>query len=362
MESEKSALPHILHREPHSLRQWMNGIVLVLLPLLACAVVVYGLRVLLPVLGVALGAVVVETAANRIRYRRLQWRHNCALASALLLALLLPPATPLWLALIAGAAAMLLGREVFGGLGRNFIHEAAIGKLAVLLFWGPVLERAYLQPFWWRDGGWLTSWRLPAGETAVAVSNLQTLFYNAGRYLTEVISGEKAELALGMPENIVRSADSFRLIASVPIGQFWLADAGGLIGEASIAAILLAYLMLSRRRVFSWEIPLAGLLSFALMSLVMALWLPLAGGNFLYFFAIGELWLMLTLFGTDSVTSPLVRRGKLAAGLLFGITAALATAYIEPRFDPILLALVCMNCAVPLLNLWTMPRGRYGKS
>jgi Na+-translocating ferredoxin:NAD+ oxidoreductase subunit D len=359
MVSDKPQKVHILHRETLTMRRWMSGQSLVLFPLLLAAVFVYGMRVLLPLVGAVSGAVVADLAVGKLRKIPGQWRNLSAPAAGLLLALLLPPATPFYLALLGGAFTILLGRELFGGLGGNIIHEAVTGKLALLLVSGTVIRESYLQPFWWGSGGWLTSWHLPEKMSSLEAGGLLRLYHQASDYLAEIVSGESAELAMGLPEHISRSAAAFKLIASVPTDQFWLAHAGGLIGEVSIAAILFGHIWLSRRRVFNWELPLLGLISFALVNLISGLFSPLAGGNFLYYFAIGEFWLMLTLFGTDTVTAPLTRRGRLLAGIVLGSAAALLTSFITPDYEPFLLALLLMNLLTPPINLLTLPRGRF---
>ena len=354
MVSEQPQKVHILHRETLTMRRWMSGQSLVLFPLLLAAVFVYGIQALLPIIGSVAGAVLADLAVGLLRRSPQQWRNLSAPAAGLLLALLLPPATPFYLALLGGAITILLGRELFGGLGGNIIHEAVAGKLSLLLLSGGILRESYLQPFWWRSGGWLTSWHLPDSISSLEAGGLLCLYHQAVDYLAEIVSGESAELALGLPEHISRSAAAFRLIASVPADQFWLTNAGGLIGETSIASILFGYLWLSRRRVFNWELPLLGLISFALVNLISGLFSPLAGGNFLYYFAIGEFWLILTLFGTDTVTAPLTRRG-----IILGSTAALLTTLITPDYEPFLLALLLMNLLTPPINLLTLPRGRF---
>ena len=359
MVSEQPPKVHILHRETLTMRRWMSGQSLVLFPLLLAAVFVYGMRVALPIAGAVTGAVLADLVVGRLRRSPGQWRNLSAPAAGLLLALLLPPATPGYLALLGGAITILLGRELFGGLGGNIIHEAVTGKLVLLLLSGGILKGSYLQPFWWRSGGWLTSWHTPDIMSSLEAGGLLRLYHQAGDYLAEIVSGESAELALGLPDHISRSAAAFRLIASVPTEQFWLAHAGGLIGEASIAAILFGYIWLSRRRVFNWELPLLALISFALVNMISGLFSPLAGGNFLYYFAIGEFWLVLTLFGTDTVTTPITRRGRMLAGLVLGSVAALLTTFITPDYEPFLLALLLMNLLTPPINLLTLPRGRF---
>lgn len=359
MVSDDTPQVHILHRESLTIRRWMSGQVIALLPLLIAAVSVYGLVVLLPVAGAVGGAALADLLAGALKRTPGQWRNHSALASGLMLAMLLPPATPFWVALAGGGLAVLLGRELFGGLGRNLLHEVAVGKLLLLLFFNGLMEKTYLQPFWWRPEGWLLSWQLPPGLTALDSGNLATLFHNAVRYLTEITSGESAELALGLPEHISRSAAAFRLIASVPDGQFWLTHAGGLIGESSIFAVLLAFLWLSHRRIFNWELPLLGLLSFSLVGLITGLLNPLSSSNFLYHLASGEFWLVMTLLATDTVTSPVTRQGRLLAGVILGSSAELLIGLLPPGYEPFLLALLLMNLFTPALNLLTMPRGRY---
>ena len=147
-------------------------------------------------------------------------------------------------------------------------------------------------------------------------------------------------------------ADAYHFLASLPADGFWLSNRGGLFGDVSAAAVILSFFLLSRHRIFNWEIPLLGLLAFSGTYFLVDSWLrPGAGGNFLFFLVVPEFWLVLLILGTEVTTTPFLRGSRLAGGVLLGGAAALLLIWLPPEREPLLLAVVILNLFTPLLNL-----------
>ena len=128
----------------------MTEVLIALVPVVAAAVVFFGPSALLVLAASTLGSVLAEWAFGGRRGFVAAFRDGSAPLTGLLLGLTLPPAIPLWMAVLGGAVAIALGKTVFGGLGQNVFNPALVG-------------RAFLQAAFPTV---LTTWSPPAGEAA----------------------------------------------------------------------------------------------------------------------------------------------------------------------------------------------------
>ena len=118
---------------PHTHSWWttprlMWAVTLCLMPALAAGVAFFGPRGLLLVAAAMAGAVGTEVAIDRWRGQASRLADGSALLTGLLLGLVLPPALPLWMAVLGGAVSIALGKAVYGGLGMNIFNPALVGR------------------------------------------------------------------------------------------------------------------------------------------------------------------------------------------------------------------------------------------
>lgn len=272
-----------------------------------------GLLYLLPTLLLcALTAFFWEALFSRARRQAL----NAAwLVSVTLLALILPPALPWWQIILGVSFGTVLGKEVFGGTGRNFINPA-LAAYAFLFF-------AY-----------------PAGFAADS----------AYIPIDGVTSATPLALAAagGLPE----------LSAALTWSQAFWGAIPGAPGETSTAACLLGAAILLAVGVASWRIMLAGLLgAFALASLLTVMGgngNPILGLPFHWHLVLGSLTFGLVFMATDPVSSALTQTGQWWYGLLIGAMIILVRAFNPLFAEGTMLAILFGNIFAPVIDRFVL--------
>lgn len=142
---EVGAAPHSPPKA--SVPVMMRRVLYALVPAAACHAWFFGWGLLVNFAICALAALLAEAAFLKLRGRatREALRDNSALVTAALLAFSMPPLTPWWVPAAGGAAAIVLGKQIFGGLGRNLFNPAMVGY-AILLVSFPVEMTQWVPP------------------------------------------------------------------------------------------------------------------------------------------------------------------------------------------------------------------------
>ena len=305
-----SSSPHV--RSPESTRRIMLDVIIALLPATACGIYFFGLHSLWVVLASVAAAIAAEAVLQLIMKRKITALDGSAALTGLLLALNLPPAVPVWIPIIGSAFAIAIVKQVFGGLGHNFVNPALAARAFLVVSW-PTL---------------LTTWTMPAD--AVSTATPLTALKLGGAELSPYL-----DMAVG--------------------------NIGGCIGETSAIALLLGGLYLLARRVIDWRIPSVYIATVALFTWVAG---PegLFTGDALYHILGGGLMLGAIFMATDYTTSPMSGNGKIVFALGCGILTSVIRlwgGYPEGVSYSILL----MNLVVPLINKAFKPKlfGRTAK-
>ena len=291
--------PHIHTAE--STDRLMGDVLLALCPAIAVAGVLFGWRALL-LIAVCVGtSVLAEYVVCRLRNRPSTVRDLSAAVTGVILALNLPVTVHPMIAVIGSVAAIVVVKQLFGGLGQNFVNPAATARVILLVSFPAAMSR-WVEPFYYRTG-----------SLADAVTTA-----------TPLATGE---------------ADYLRLAVGVH---------GGCIGETCALALLLGGVYLILRRVISPVIPLCFLGTLA--GLTWAL-----GGDGLAAVLSGGAMLGAFFMATDYVTSPITFGGK----IVFGIGCGLITVLIRQfgaLAEGVSYAIVLMNVLTPHIERMTMPR------
>ncbi len=297
-----SLSPHV--RDSASTRRIMLQVCLALLPALAFGVWAFGLYALLVVALSVASAVGTEALVQRCLKRPITISDGSAAVTGLLLGLTLPPEAPWYVPVFGAVFAIFVAKQVFGGLGDNFVNPALAGRAFLLACW-PVEMTSYPNPF------------------AVDALTSATPLADAG-FAQSAAALQNAYLGL------------------VP----------GTIGETCKLALLLGAAYLLLRRVIDWRIPVAYLGSLALLSWAF-------GENGLLAIGLGGAILGAFFMATDYVTSPITPWGKLVYGVGCGlITFAIRTWGAYP--EGVTYAILLMNVAAPLIDRGFRPR-KYGE-
>ena len=293
-----SLSPHV--RSGATTRRIMLDVCLALLPAVIFAVYWFGFGVLLTVLLSVASAILSEFLMEKALRRPVTIDDGSAAVTGLLLALTLPAGTPWYVPVLGSVFAICIAKQVFGGLGDNFVNPALAGR-AFLLASFPAA---------------MTTYPLVA-DAVTSATPLSSEFAGSVDYL-----------------------------------QAFIGRIGGCIGEVSTLALLIGAAYLLIRRVIDWRIPLSYLGTMALLTVI-------GGGNVLDSELLGGTVLGAFFMATDYVTSPVTSWGRVIYGVGIGIinyTIRRWGAYPEGTTYAILL----MNIAAPLIERFTRPR-KYGE-
>ena len=293
-----SLSPHV--RSGATTRRIMLDVCLALLPAVIFAVYWFGFGVLLTVLLSVASAILSEFLMAKALRRPVTIDDGSAAVTGLLLALTLPAGTPWYVPVLGSVFAICIAKQVFGGLGDNFVNPALAGR-AFLLASFPAA---------------MTTYPLVA-DAVTSATPLSSEFAGSVDYL-----------------------------------QAFIGRIGGCIGEVSTLALLIGAAYLLIRRVIDWRIPLSYLGTMALLTVI-------GGGNVLDSVLLGGTVLGAFFMATDYVTSPVTSWGRVIYGVGIGIinyTIRRWGAYPEGTTYAILL----MNIAAPLIERFTRPR-KYGE-
>ncbi|MCO7613051.1 RnfABCDGE type electron transport complex subunit D [Pseudomonas chlororaphis] len=308
------------------LRQAMQRVLLATLPGLLALLWWFGWGVLLNLLLAACGALAMEALALRLRKRALPsgLGDGSALVSATLLALALPPYCPWWLPLSAAAAAIALGKQVYGGVGQNPFNPAMLGYALALLCFPQSM----------------THW--PAPHAMDLLAGLQQVFG-----LTDSLQVDAWAQATALDSlRINKSLTLDELFASNPaFGHF-----GGRAAQWINLGFLAGGLFLLQQRVIGWQAPVGMLGSLLVISLLC--WNGTGSdshGSPLFHLLSGASMLGAFFIVTEPVSGPKTEQAR----LLFGVGVGLLTYLIRTWGgypDGVAFAVLLMNLAVPALE------------
>jgi electron transport complex protein RnfD len=275
-----------------------------------------------------------------------------AVLTGWLLALTLPPWAPWWIGVLGSLIAIVVAKQVFGGIGQNLFNPAMVARVALLVSF-PVQMTGFVapQPLWgsgstadapgFVEG--LTITFAPGGEAAAldAVSSATVL----GQVKTELGRGRSLSDILAVDYDAAAGA---------------VGTVAGSLGETSVLLILLGGLFLLYKRVITWQIPLAMLGAIALAAGLMHLVDPERFAGPLYHLVSGGTLLGAFFIATDLVTSPVSGRGQLVFGAGCGLLVYVIRTWAGYP-EGVAFAVMLMNACTPLIDHWLQPR-IYGRN
>lgn len=310
-----SASPHI--RSGATTSTIMRDVAIALLPACAFGVYQFGIRALLILLVSTLTCAVTEFLYLRLMKKQQEPYECSAIVTGMLIGMNMPATVPLWIPVVGSVFAILVVKQVFGGLGQNFMNPALGARCFLFLCYAE---------------------RMNTFEIPKKVGNA---VLNYGAASLDGISGATPLAALKAGETI-NLFDAF------------FGFTGGVIGETSAAMLLLGAAYLVYRKVISLRIPVMYLVSFSVFVL-------LCGGHGFDFYYLacelctGGLMLGAFFMATDYVTSPITKGGQVIFGLLLGVLTGLFRIYGN-NAEGVSYAIIIANLLVPLIEKMTMPR------
>ena len=345
-----SPAPHVTGSASSARLSW--SVAFCLLPAAAWGVFLFGVPAL-GVLGVAVAASLAAELLASLAARRVTIGDGSAIVTGLLVGMLMPPGVPLYVPAAASGFGIIVAKQSFGGLGRNWMNPALAGVVVALLSWSDGMSR------------WLPVRSAAPTVTAVppleALRNALTAGAPRGGAL-EMLRASGYPWS-GMDSSVVGWVNTHVLSLfgwHLPGGCFDLlvGNISGTIGGTSVPLLLLGAALLLSRRVIRWQLPVTYLAIFCLAAQVFG-GLPAGGGwfvgNMLFqVFSGGGLVLGAFFMATDPVTSPLTRTGQLAYGLCLGVLTFFLRTF-GSLGDGVPLAILLGNCLSPLIDRFTRP-------
>lgn len=308
--------PHIRTKRTSS---WvMTQVLIALIPPTLAATYFFGWWVLAMVVIGTTTAVASEYVYQKLTYKPIKIHDRSAAVTGMLIALSLPVTAPIWMIMFGSIFAIVIVKQMNGGIGKNYFNPAVAGRVAIKAFFTP----------------WLANWVLPAG-----------LFESGYRGVDAVSTATPLEY-LG---------DGAQTVAAEVPGLWDLFigfNLGGNIGETSKLAILIGMLYLIFRRIINPKIPILYILTTAV---VMGFW---SGFNFDFMMShalTGTLFFAATYMATDYSSGSLTPEGK----TVFAIGAGLLTAFFRIAFNypgGVGFAILIMNALAPHIDNKLMPR------
>lgn len=299
--------PHI--RSSENVQRIMRDVIIALIPAAVASIYFFRLQAALLILVTVISCVLAEYIWTRLAKKANTISDLSAVVTGILLAFNLSPAVPLWVAATGGVFAIIIVKQLFGGLGHNFVNPALAARAFLMASW-PVQ---------------MTTWKMPGVD---AVSSATPLAL--------IKSGSEAS---GQLPGLM---------------DLFTGNIGGCLGETSALALLLGAAYLLARRVISFETPVAFIGTVALMT-----WIfggeKLFTGDFIYHILAGGLMLGAFFMATDYTTSPVTFKGRIIMGFGCGLLASvirLFGGYPEGVSYSILL----MNLAVPMIDRFIIPK------
>ncbi len=321
METKKqfavSAAPHIFSKD--STTVLMMDVIAALMPTVVAGIWLFGWNAARVIIICVVSCVGFEFLCEVLFHRPITVNDLSAVVTGIILALNMPSTAPWWMLVVGSAVAILLVKQLFGGIGDNFVNPAITARAVLLASWPALMSaNAYVTPF-------------DAVSSATPISIFHQLA-DAGT-------------------NAVSSATVNGLVPPTTLDMF-IGRIPGCIGEVSKIAILLGLAFLLIRKTITWHIPVTMIASFMLFT-----WL--FGGDPLQGVLIGSVLFGAVFMATDYVTSPMTHTGQMifatGAGLLIALIRGFG-GYPEGTTYAILI----MNVLTPLID--RMTRGRiYGE-
>ncbi|MFC1643902.1 RnfABCDGE type electron transport complex subunit D [Candidatus Omnitrophota bacterium] len=300
--------PHVF--SPVDTRYMMKGVLKALIPAVVASLYFFRWQAAWIILSSVAGCVLTEYLLQKCRKKPVKITDFSAILTGILLALVLPPAIPLWMAFLGGVVAISLGKEIFGGLGHNIFNPALLSR-AFLMAAFPVA---------------LTTWSKPI-----------------------VLDTMTTATPLGLAK--------FGHIAT-PYLQLFLGDVGGSLGETSALAMLIGLAYLLYYKIIDYRIPVAYIGTVVVFSGIAYMIAPGECLPPLFHVLAGGLLIGAVFMATDPVTSPVTRKGR----WIFGTGCGVVTMTIRMWGglpEGVMYSILLMNACTPLINRLTRPR-RFG--
>lgn len=274
----------------------MRDVIIALVPALIASILIFGFRALLVTAVCVAVCVLAEWAFEKLSKRTVTICDLSAVVTGMLLAFNLPVGIPIWQAIVGSLVAIVVVKQLFGGIGQNFANPAITARIVMLLAFS----------------GTMTSWVFP---DAVSTAT---------------------------PLAVIASGDVSKLPSYLDL---FLGKTGGCIGETSALAILIGGIYLLIRRVISWHTPVVFIATVFVLTAAL-------GQQPVAQILSGGLMLGAFFMATDYATTPSTNWGRVVFGFGCGLITTLIRVWGNYP-EGVSFSILLMNILTPYISIWT---------
>ncbi len=301
-----SGTPHVRSKE--SIQSIMRDVIIALIPATAVGIYYFGIPALITIVVSIVSSVFFEWLYQKAMKKPVTVSDLSAVVTGLLLAMNMPASSPIWMPIVGSAFAIIFAKQLFGGLGQNFINPALAG-------------RAFLVASYPTE---MTTWTAPVG-----------------------FSGADA-VAVATPLASLKTG----VMPDATLLDVFIGNVGGCIGETCAIALIIGGIYLIAKHVISWKIPVIYIATVFILTAAIGrkgLRVPV------YELFTGGLMLGAFFMATDYASSPVTPKGQ----VIFAIGCGLITTLIRifgGYPEGVSYSILIMNLAVPLIERFTEPK------
>lgn len=306
-----SSSPHV--RDGVTTQRLMFDVVIAMIPASVYGVWQFGMNALLVLIATVIASVAAEYLYEKLMHKPITISDGSAVVTGMILALNMPPEIPVWIPVLGAFFAIIVVKQLYGGLGQNFMNPALAARCFLLISFA----------------GKMSSFTLDGVTTATPLNVMKTA-WKAG------------ESNLG-----------------VDLMAMFIGKIPGTIGEVSVVALLIGAAYLVFKKVISLRIPLTYIVTVAVfvfifgrqdLNFVLA---HICGGGLIF----GAFFM-----ATDYVTSPITPKGQIVFGILLGVLTGTFRLF-GGSAEGVSYAIIISNLMVPLIERYTLPVafGKEGK-
>ncbi len=344
MTAKSSSSPH--HHIQRGTGAVMRIVMFACIPGIALQTFFFGYGILIQVLLAMATAVIAEATILELRKKPVEHAlKDCsALVAGLLLAICLPPLAPWWIVVIGTCFAVVIVKQLYGGLGYNLFNPAMAAYVMLLISF-PVQ---------------MTSWLPPAVLAEQTIGLKDTVYiiltgYTSNGYNLDQLRVAADGLTMATPLDHVKTALTQNLTVEEAINSEIFRGSSGIGWSLVALGYLIGGLALLKLKIINWHIPLSMIMGAVLCASLLYLidnsiypgpWFHIVNGSLI----VGAFFI-----ATDPVSASTTNNGRLIFGFAIGMwTIIIRTFGNYP--DAIAFSVILMNMAVPLIDYYTRPR------
>ena len=284
----------------------MLNVIIALLPALAAGCYIFGMRALLLTAVCVASCVLFEFCCRKLMKRDNTIGDLSAVVTGVILAMNLPVTLPLWMAVVGSFVAVVIAKQLFGGIGQNFANPAITARIVLMVSF-PSYMSTWVLPFAYKNGADAITGATPLVLENMSAENLAKIGQTTPSYL-----------------------------------DLFLGTTGGCLGETCALALLIGGLYLAVRKIISLAAPVGFIGSLALLTFIF-------GDDPLYAILSGGVFLGAFFMATGYVTTPITTKGKLIFGLGCGVIT-----FVIRRFgsypEGVSFSILLMNVLTPYIE------------